>query len=151
MNELDEKKIIIILDHNKENEDLIKSLLNNKKIDITIQDNYLDRKIINILTKLGMPSNIQGHRYLKEALKLSIINSIYYLHPFSELYPILSKKFNVKNYIIEKSIRDAISITWDRGNFDYQNELFGYTINREKGKPTNSEFLALISNYLNTN
>ena len=151
MKELDEKKIVIILDHNKENEELIKSLLNNKGVNITIKDNNIERKIINILTKLGMPSNIQGHRYLKEALKLSVINSIYYMHPFSELYPILSRKFNVKNYMIEKSIRDAISITWDRGNYDYQEELFGYTISRDKGKPTNSEFLAHIANYLNAN
>ena len=151
MKELDEKKIIIILDDNEENEYLIKTLLNNKKVDVTIKDNYLERKIIEILTKLGMPSNINGHRYLKEALRLSVINSNYYIHPFIELYPKLSKKFNVKNYMIEKSIRDAISITWDRGNYDFQEELFGYTINREKGKPTNSEFLALIANYINTN
>ena len=147
MNSLDEKKIIIILDDNENNKEIIKSLFDNKKINYAIKDNYIERKILDILTKLGMPSNIHGHRYLKEAIRLSMINSNYYLHPFIELYPILSKKFNVKNYIIEKSIRDAITITWSRGNFDYQNE-FGYTIDRDKGKPTNSEFIAQISNYL---
>ena len=69
---------------------------------------------------------------------------------FLNLYPQLSKIFNVKDYMIEKSIRDAITITWSRGNFDYQSKLFGYTVDRDRGKPTNGEFIAQIVNYIST-
>ena len=145
MNKMNDKITIEL--NSKENEQIIKSIIENNKL---ISKNNIDNKIFIILTKLGMPSNLHGHQYIKEAIKLSVNNNEVYLHPNRRLYPRLSKMFNVKDYMIEKSIRDAITITWNRGNFEFQNILFGYTVNRLKGKPTNGEFIAQIVNYLNT-
>lgn len=141
-------KITIVLDYNKNNEGIINELINNENIIINNKDS-IDLEIIKILTRLGMPANLHGHQYIKEAIKMGISNHDNYLHPYIKLYPRLSELFNVKDYMIEKSMRDAITITWSRGNFDYQNKLFGYTIDRSKGKPTNGEFIAQIVNYLN--
>ena len=144
-----ENKITIILNNYKENEQLIKELLINKNNEINYKSN-IDTKIFILLTKLGMPSNLHGHRYIVTAIKLCFEGNENYLHLSANLYPTISKIFNVKDYMVEKSIRDAITITWNRGNYDYQRKLFGYTVDREKGKPTNGEFIAQIVNYLNT-
>lgn len=143
-----ENKITIILELNNKNKDIINSFINDESIKIYRSDN-VERNILIVLKELGMPSNLHGYRYVKEAIKLCI-NNYDYLHPNMLLYPVLSKKFNVNNWMIEKSIRDAITITWNKGNYEYQNELFGYTIDKDKGKPTNGEFIAQIVNYLST-
>lgn len=144
-----ESKITIIINNYIENKQLIEKLLLDRNNEIIIKNN-IDNKIFTVLTKLGMPSNLHGHQYIIEAIKLGFISNENYLHPNMNLYPQLSKIFNVKDYMIEKSIRDAITITWSRGNFDYQSKLFGYTVDRDRGKPTNGEFIAQIVNYINT-
>ena len=142
--ETQSNKITITINDYILNEDVIGRLFNFRYI----SNKNIDTKIFKVLTKLGMPSNLCGYQYVREAIRMSYYNMDNYIHPNSILYPKLSKMFNIKECMVEKSIRDAITITWDRGNYDYQEELFGYTINRYKGKPTHGEFIAQIVNYI---
>ena len=105
-------------------------------------------KIIKILNRLGMPANLKGYQYVKQALLLCLKDNDYYLHTTSKLYPHLAKAFNTKESCIEKAIRNAIELSWCRGDVDEQDKIFGYTIDRNKGRPTNGEFFAQLINYL---
>jgi len=105
-------------------------------------------KITKILNKLGMPANLKGYRYIKDALLLCLKDNDYYLHTTSKLYPKLAKSFQTKASCIEKAIRNAIELSWCRGDISEQDRIFGYTIDRNKGRPTNGEFFAQLINYL---
>lgn len=120
------------------------SMNNNDKV---LVDSKQDR-IVNILNKLGMPANIKGYKYVKQAILLCLNDQDYYLHTTSKLYPSLAKKFNIKESCIEKAIRNAIELSWCRGDIEEQDRIFGYTIDKNKGRPTNGEFFAQLINYL---
>ena len=107
-----------------------------------------EKKLIDVLNHLGMPANLKGYSYIKEAISLCSKNKNYYLHTTSCLYPKLSKIFKIKESCIEKAIRSAIELCWIRGNVSEQEKIFGYTVNRNKGRPTNGEFLAQVYNYI---
>lgn len=133
---LDIKILILLLD---------KISLNNG---YKILPNSKQNKIVNILSKLGMPANIKGYKYVKQALLLCLKDQDYYLHTTSKLYPSLAKKFNIKESCVEKAIRNAIELSWCRGDIEEQDRIFGYTIDKNKGRPTNGEFFAQLINYL---
>ncbi len=110
---------------------------------------FMDRNIENDVTSIihdvGVPAHIKGYQYLREAIIMSVndnemLNSITKI-----LYPSIAKKFQTTSSRVERAIRHAIEVAWNRGRMDTIDELFGYTINAEKGKPTNSEFIALIA------
>lgn len=132
---------------------LLKSFLNRitKKDNNIKEKSYSETKVIKLLNSLGMPANLKGYSYIKEAIALCYKDRDLYLHTTSKLYPTLSKIFKIKASCIEKAIRSAIELCWIRGDVDEQEKVFGYTVNKDKGRPTNGEFLAQLSNYLFSN
>ncbi len=123
----------------------------NKKFVAAYEDKkkFMDRNIesdvTNIIHDVGVPAHIKGYQYLREAIIMSVndpemLNSITKI-----LYPTIAKTFQTTSSRVERAIRHAIEVAWNRGKMDTIDELFGYTINAEKGKPTNSEFIALIA------
>ena len=113
-----------------------------------ITDTDLELMITEIMRQIGVPAHIKGYHYLRDAIMLSIkdpemINAITKI-----LYPGIAKKHNTTSSRVERAIRHAIEVAWDRGNVDVLNSYFGYTIHTNRGKPTNSEFIAMISDKL---
>lgn len=101
--------------------------------------------VTDIIHQIGVPAHIKGYYYLREAITLvvrdqTILNAI-----TKELYPQIAKKFGSTASRVERAIRHAIEVAWDRGNVEVLDSFFGYTINSSRGKPTNSEFIAMIS------
>ncbi len=108
----------------------------------------LETKVTNVIHEVGVPAHIKGYQYLREAILMTIdnmevINSITKL-----LYPTVAKKYSTTASRVERAIRHAIEVAWDRGDTDVLNGFFGYTIASGKGKPTNSEFIAMIADRL---
>ncbi|MBA1337032.1 MAG: Stage 0 sporulation two-component response regulator (Spo0A) [Firmicutes bacterium] len=105
----------------------------------------LDVEITNIIHEIGVPAHIKGYLYLREAIK-TVVNDIELLSAVTkELYPSIAKKYNTTASRVERAIRHAIEVAWSRGKVDTINSLFGYTIHNDKGKPTNSEFIAMVA------
>ena len=99
----------------------------------------------NIIHEIGVPAHIKGYQYLREAIMMSV-DDIEMLNSITKiLYPTIAKKFQTTPSRVERAIRHAIEVAWSRGKMDTIDELFGYTIHNGKGKPTNSEFIALIA------
>lgn len=108
----------------------------------------LETEITSIIHEIGVPAHIKGYMYLREAITM-VINDMELLSAVTkELYPSIAKKYNTTASRVERAIRHAIEVAWGRGQVDAINKLFGYTIHNEKGKPTNSEFIAIIADKL---
>lgn len=104
--------------------------------------------VTNIIHEIGVPAHIKGYQYLREAIILAVedmdvINAI-----TKVLYPQVAKTFGTTPSRVERAIRHAIEVAWDRGDLDTLQRFFGYTVSNTKGKPTNSEFIALIADKL---
>ena len=115
------------------------------------QDNSLEVTVSEIMHRIGVPAHIKGYQYLREAIILAvnddeIMNSVTKL-----LYPTVAKTFKTTPSRVERAIRHAIEVAWDRGDVDVLNSYFCYTIQNSRGKPTNSEFIAMISDKLKLN
>ena len=105
----------------------------------------LENDVTNIIHEIGVPAHIKGYQYLRESIIMSV-NDIDMLNSITKiLYPTIAKKYQTTPSGVERAIRHAIEVAWSRGKMDTIDELFGYTIHNGKGKPTNSEFIALIS------
>lgn len=124
-----------------------KSFIRTSKLDIPRQSTSYRLEIIvtNIIHEIGVPAHIKGYQYLRDAIILvvkdiDIINSI-----TKQLYPTIAKLYHTTPSRVERAIRHAIEVAWDRGKTDTIEELFGYVITNGKAKPTNSEFIALIA------
>lgn len=104
--------------------------------------------VTEVIHQLGVPAHIKGYHYLREAILASLDNGELLESVTKILYPTVAKKFDTTSSRVERAIRHAIEIAWDRGNLDTLNSFFGYTVNTCKGKPTNSEFIALITDKL---
>ncbi len=126
-------------------------LLDNKKMNIIENkatayiERNLEADVTNIIHDIGVPAHIKGYQYLRDAIILAVnepdvLNSITKL-----LYPTVAKQQQTTPSRVERAIRHAIEVAWSRGKVDTINDLFGYTVNTGKGKPTNSEFVALIA------
>ncbi|MBZ2173763.1 sporulation transcription factor Spo0A [Schnuerera sp. xch1] len=108
----------------------------------------LEAKITNIIHEIGVPAHIKGYLYLREAI-LMVIQDIELLGAVTkELYPNIANKYNTTPSRVERAIRHAIEVAWTRGKIDTIDKIFGYTVNNNKGKPTNSEFIAMVSDKL---
>ena len=108
----------------------------------------LEMGVTAIIQKIGVPAHIKGYQYMRDAIIMVIkdmdaINSVTKI-----LYPTVAKKYNTTSSRVERAIRHAIEVAWDRGDPEVLDEMFGYTIMSSKGKPTNSEFIAMISDKL---
>ncbi|MDU1407076.1 MAG: sporulation transcription factor Spo0A [Clostridium sp.] len=111
----------------------------------------LETEITSIIHEIGVPAHIKGYMYLREAITM-VVNDMELLSAVTkELYPSIAKKYNTTASRVERAIRHAIEVAWGRGQVDAINKLFGYTVHNEKGKPTNSEFIAIIADKLPTN
>jgi two-component system response regulator (stage 0 sporulation protein A) len=124
------------------------SITSSSKMNIMNQDESLEAQVTRVIHEIGIPAHIKGYQYLRESIimtskDIEIINSITKL-----LYPEVAKKFGTTSSRVERAIRHAIEVAWDRGDIDVLNSIFGYTIHNNKGKPTNSEFIAMISDKL---
>lgn len=104
--------------------------------------------VTDVIHQLGVPAHIKGYHYLREAILSSIEDPELLESVTKLLYPTVAKRFDTTSSWVERAIRHAIEIAWDRGNLDTLNAFFGYTVNTCKGKPTNSEFIALITDKL---
>ena len=104
--------------------------------------------VTEVIHQLGVPAHIKGYHYLREAILSSLEDKELLESVTKMLYPTVAKKFDTTSSRVERAIRHAIEIAWDRGNLDTLNSFFGYTVNTCKGKPTNSEFIALITDKL---
>jgi two-component system response regulator (stage 0 sporulation protein A) len=116
--------------------------------DNVVTDTQLEIMITDIIHQIGVPAHIKGYHYLREAIVLSIKNSEIINSVTKLLYPTVAKKHGTTSSRVERAIRHAIEVAWDRGDIDVLNSYFGYTIQNERGKPTNSEFIAMISDKL---
>lgn len=108
----------------------------------------IEAEVTNIMHEIGVPAHIKGYQYLRDAIMmvvedLEVINSI-----TKQLYPSIAKEYNTTPSRVERAIRHAIEVAWSRGQVDTIDSLFGYTINIGKGKPTNSEFIAMVADKL---
>ncbi len=107
--------------------------------------NNLESDVTDIIHEIGVPAHIKGYQYLRDAIMMSV-NDTEMLHSITKiLYPTIAKRFQTTPSRVERAIRHAIEVAWSRGKMDTIDELFGYTVNNGKGKPTNSEFIALIA------
>jgi two-component system response regulator (stage 0 sporulation protein A) len=108
----------------------------------------LESEITGIIHEIGVPAHIKGYMYLREAIGM-VVNDIELLSAVTkELYPSIGKKYNTTASRVERAIRHAIEVAWSRGQVETINKIFGYTIHNGKGKPTNSEFIAMVADKL---
>jgi two-component system response regulator (stage 0 sporulation protein A) len=105
-------------------------------------------EVSSILQELGIPPHIKGYQYLREAILLVIADLELLSAVTKELYPAIGKKFNTTPSRVERAIRHSIEVAWSRGQIDNMNRIFGYNIILDKAKPTNSEFIAMVSDNL---
>ncbi|MBD5156183.1 MAG: sporulation transcription factor Spo0A, partial [Butyrivibrio sp.] len=105
----------------------------------------LEADVTNIIHDVGIPAHIKGYQYLRDAIIMSVEDMDMLNCITKVLYPTIAKKYQTTSSRVERAIRHAIEVAWSRGKLDTIDELFGYTVNNSKGKPTNSEFIALIA------
>jgi len=115
------------------------AIRNKSDLEVTISD---------IMHQVGVPAHIKGYQYLREAIILSIEDTEMISSVTKVLYPTVAKTFKTTPSRVERAIRHAIEVAWDRGDVDVLSSYFGYTIQNQRGKPTNSEFIAMISDKL---
>ena len=117
-------------------------------VEATVSDEELIRKITEMIHEIGIPAHLKGHNYLRDSIVLclktpSIIDSV-----IKELYPKVAKKNATTVSRVERAIRHAIQVAWERGDIGVLNSYFGYTIDTRRGRPTNAEFIAMMADKL---
>ena len=115
---------------------------------IEIQDRGLQMQVTNILHALGIPSHIKGYQYIRSAILMVYDNPGFIGGITKELYPDISIKFNTSIQRVERAIRHAIEVSWNRGDYDLMEEIFGHSVDIDRAKPTNSEFIVTIADKL---
>ena len=111
-------------------------------------DISLEAKVTTVLHEIGVPAHIRGYHFMREAILMAIHDLDILNFVTKELYPNIAKKCNSTSSRVERAIRHAIEVAWSRGKLDVIDTIFGYTVSNSKGKPTNSEFIALIADRL---
>ena len=134
-------------------DDLEKRILDccNKKKEgknIDLHHNKLQISITKILHQLGIPSHIKGYQYIRDGVSLIFENPEMIGGITKELYPELASKFDTTVSRVERAIRHAIEVSWNRGNWDLMEEIFGNSVDRDRAKPTNSEFIVTVADKL---
>ena len=105
----------------------------------------IEARVTKIIHEIGVPAHIKGYQYLRTAILMTISDSEIINSVTKILYPSVAKKYSTTTSRVERAIRHAIEVAWDRGDVDVLNSYFGYTIQNNRGKPTNSEFIAMIA------
>lgn len=111
-------------------------------------EEIIESKVTGIIHKIGIPAHIKGYKYLRCAIIKSILDEDIINSVTKELYPQVAKAYNTTPPRVERAIRHAIEVAWNRGEEETLNKIFGYTVQSNKGKPTNSEFIAMIADRL---
>ena len=105
----------------------------------------LEKDVTDMIHEIGVPAHIKGYQYLREAIMMSVEDPAMISSITKILYPTIAKRFQTTPSRVERAIRHAIEVAWSRGRMETLDAMFGYTIDTGKGKPTNSEFIALIA------
>ena len=129
---------------NKKSENGNGIVYENKNMGVNKKVN-LEADVTNVIHEIGVPAHIKGYQYLRDAIMMSVNDSEVLNSITKVLYPTIAKKHKTTPSRVERAIRHAIEVAWSRGKMDTIDELFGYTVSYGKGKPTNSEFVALIA------
>jgi sporulation transcription factor Spo0A len=108
----------------------------------------LEVEVTRMIHQMGVPAHVKGYQYLRDAIVSVVLNISLLGAVTKELYPMIASKYQTTPSRVERAIRHAIELAWDRGNIDFMNRFFGYTINVDRGKPTNSEFIAMVADKL---
>lgn len=131
-----------------QNLNMLRASAGNGQIPGMSRRNAIESLVTNVIHEIGVPAHIKGYQYLRYAIiiaveDMDVINSI-----TKTLYPMVAKEFGTTPSRVERAIRHAIEVAWDRGDLETLQKYFGYTVSNTKGKPTNSEFIALIADKL---
>ena len=121
-------------------------VVNNKSMNL--YHNNLQISITKMLHELGMPSHIKGYQYIREGITMVYDNPEIVGGITKELYPDIATKFDTTVSRVERAIRHAIEVSWNRGNWDFMEEVFGHSVDIDKAKPTNSEFIVTVADKL---
>ena len=113
-----------------------------------IRNQSLETQVTSIIHEIGVPAHIKGYQYLREAILIAVDNMDVINAVTKVLYPEVAKRFGTTASRVERAIRHAIEVAWDRGDLETLQKYFGYTVSNAKGKPTNSEFIAMIADRL---
>ena len=114
----------------------------------TKTEEHLEDLVTNLIHEVGVPAHIKGYQYLREAIMM-VVNDIDVINQITKsLYPQIARKYSTTPSRVERAIRHAIEVAWGRGQQEAVENIFGYTISASKGKPTNSEFIAMIADKL---
>jgi two-component system response regulator (stage 0 sporulation protein A) len=108
----------------------------------------MEAQVTKIIHQIGVPAHIKGYQYLRTAILMTIEDNDVINSVTKVLYPTVAKRYQTTTSRVERAIRHAIEVAWDRGDIDTLNSYFGYTIQNSRGKPTNSEFIAMIADNL---
>lgn len=112
------------------------------------KDRSQDSRVTSIMHELGIPAHIKGYQYLRDAIIMVADRVDLLSRVTKELYPAIASKYSTTPSRVERAIRHAIEVAWDRGNIESIDKIFSHTISKEKGKPTNSEFIAMVADRL---
>lgn len=131
----------------------IKEIVNNntspsKKGDTSNKSFNLEEKVTKTLHEIGVPAHIRGYQYMRESIMMAVDDMDVLNYITKELYPAIASKCNTTPSRVERAIRHAIEVAWSRGTLEAKDNVFGYIISSNKGKPTNSEFIAIIADKL---
>jgi two-component system response regulator (stage 0 sporulation protein A) len=113
-----------------------------------LKSRNLELDVTKVIHQMGVPAHVKGYQYLRDAI-IFVVEEVNLMGAVTkELYPLIAEKYDTTASRVERAIRHAIELAWDRGNVEMMNKYFGYTVNMDKGKPTNSEFIAMVSDKL---
>ena len=129
----------------------VEAVLKNRnadKNDISVSRPDIETQVTKIIHQIGVPAHIKGYQYLRSAILMTIDDNDIINSVTKVLYPTVAKQYKTTTSRVERAIRHAIEVAWDRGDVDTLNSYFGYTIQNNRGKPTNSEFIAMIADNL---
>ena len=113
-----------------------------------VDENFLRKEITKLLHTLGMPAHVLGYEYTREAILITLGNKDVLRAVTGELYPAVSQRFNTTPTRVERAIRHAVELAWERGDLDTIHKFFGFTTHPKKGKPTNKEFISAMADHL---
>lgn len=111
----------------------------------TVKDHELEKYITEIMLDIGVPAHLKGYHYLRDAILLSGRDAEAVSSVTKLLYPTIAKRFKTTDQKVERAIRNAIEVSWTRGNVETFEQLFGYSVQQGKSRPTNSEYIAKVA------
>lgn len=144
----DEKKADYVEEFDNEEEYYTDDIDDVEEIKKAVSLNMIENDVTDIIREIGIPANIKGYQYIREGIIMAIDDLSALNFVTKLLYPSIAKKYKTTSSSVERAIRHAIEVAWGRGNVDKIEAMFGYTVSAGKGKPTNSEFIALIADKL---